>query len=95
MGMLLTASEQLKSDTIDFSVLSLPELWYNFTVIADRWAPVVIVGSFLIGFIIYELFRKTRDIQQWAVKTLMIKLPGFVFVLVYVYSGLYKLLNLM
>lgn len=80
----------------DFSVdvLSLPELWYNFTVVADRWAAVVIVGSFLIGFLIKEVFRKTRDIQKWAVDTLMIKVPIFVVVLVFVYSGIYRLLNM-
>lgn len=88
--MVLTSASE-----IEFSLLSLPELWYNFTIIADRWVPVIVVGSFLTGFLIKELFRKTRDIQKWATDTLMIKIPIIAMVAVPIYGGLYKLLNLM
>lgn len=85
----------MNSSEINFDLLSIPEVWYNFTVIADRWVPVIVVGSFLIGFLIKELFRKTRDIQKWATDTLMIKVPIVTIVAVPVYGALYKLLNLM
>ena len=80
--------------TIEFSFLSLPEVYYNACVIAKRWAPLVMVISFLVGFVIYDVFKKNKEIQKWAFSLLMLKIPLFVFIGVYVFSYLYGVLNL-
>lgn len=74
--------------------LDLPELWYNFCVVYKRWACVICVGSLLAGMLVYWVFGKTRDVQKWAMDVLILRIPIFVFVLVYVFAGLYKALNL-
>ena len=74
--------------------LDLPELWYNFCIVFKRWAVVIIVGSLLLGLVIYSVFGKTRDIQKWAFDLLILKIPIFTFILVYVFAGLYKAMNL-
>lgn len=74
-------------------VLSLPEMWYNFCIVSKRWAPVIIVASFLIGFTIYDVFKKNKEIQKWAFSLLMVKIPLFVFVAIYAFAFLYGVFN--
>lgn len=70
-------------------VFSFPEIYYNFCITMDRWAAVIIVFSFLAGIILYDIFKKNKEIKKWALSVLIWKVPVFVFVGVYVYSWLY------
>ena len=76
-----------------FTLENLPELWYNGSVYAKRWAPVLIVGSLLLGWIIYDVFKKVPEVKKWALNFMIIKIPIFTLVIVYVYSFLYGMLN--
>ena len=72
------------------AVSSLARLWYNGSIYAKRWVPVIVVGSMLLGWIIYDIFKKVREIQKRAFDLLIIKTPIFTFVALYVYSFLYR-----
>ena len=72
---------------------SIPEILYDFAVLGKRWAPVVIVGSILCGAVVYEIFKKNKEIQKFALVTLIIKIPVLVLVVVYMYAFLYGMLN--
>ena len=54
---------------------------------------VIIVGSILAGMLIYDVFKKNREIQQWAFKVLIVKIPLFTFVGVYLFAFIYGILN--
>lgn len=86
-------TETVKNSYTQVRYNAIPELWYATCITAKRWAPVIMVGSFLIGFILFQLFRKNKEIQKFALTTLMIKVPAIVFVAVYVYAFLYGILN--
>jgi len=74
-------------------LFDLPEIWYNTCIVCKRWAPVVICGCWLIGWIVIEIFRKNKEVQKWALQVLILKVPGFTLLFVYVYAGLYGVLN--
>ena len=76
------------------SVLSLPEHWYNFSIYMKRWAPVIIVASLILGWLLYDIFKKNREVQKWAFDFLIIRIPVFTLIIVYVYAILYRMLNL-
>lgn len=89
------ASEQsLISGDVSVTFLDLPEVWYNTCIICKRWAPVVMVGSWIIGAVILEIFRKNKEVQKWAYSVLIFKIPGFTFLFVYVYTYFYGVFNL-
>lgn len=71
-----------------------PELMYNFGISAKRWAPVIIVFSILAGCVVYQIFKKNKEVQKWAVSNLVIKIPAGIFILVYLYCFLYGVFNL-
>ena len=83
-----------EKDTIQFSIMNLPEHWYNFGVYAKRWAAVIIIGSIVIGWVIYDIFKKNREVQKWAFDLLIVRIPVFTFIIVYLYAFLYRMLNL-
>lgn len=75
------------------SLMAVPAMWYNFCIVMKMWAPVIIVGSVLVGMLVYDVFKKNREIQQWAVSVLIIKIPLFVFIGVYVFAFIYGVMN--
>lgn len=75
------------------SLMALPAMWYNFCIVMKMWAPVIIVGSILIGMLVYDVFKKNKEIQKWAVSVLIIKIPSFVFIGVYVFAFIYGVMN--
>lgn len=77
-----------------FRLSNLPEYWYNVGVYAKRWAPMIIVASMVLGGVIYDIFKKNREVQKWAFDLLVIRIPLITFVLVYLYAFLYRMLNL-
>ena len=77
----------------NFSVLTLPEHWYNFSIYLKRWAPVVIVGSLVLGWVVYDVFKRNREVQKWAFSLLIVRIPVITLLVVYVYSALYRMLN--
>ncbi len=89
LGIVEEGWENTKPD----SLMSIPAMWYNFCVIMKMWAAVIIVGSILAGMLIYDVFKKNREIQQWAFKVLIVKIPLFTFVGVYLFAFIYGILN--
>ena len=83
-----------QKDSSQFHVLNLPEHWYNFGIYAKRWAAVVIVGSIVTGWVIFDVFKKNREVQKWAFGLMILRIPVFTFILVYLYAFLYRMLNL-
>lgn len=71
----------------------LPELWYNAASKCKIWALFAIGGSWITGCAVMEIFRKTKEIKQWSRNILIFKIPGFIFLFVYVYSFLYGVFN--
>lgn len=87
--------KKAQEDTkVAFHITNLPEYWFNFGVYAKRWAAVVIVASLAGGWIVYDIFKKNREVQKWALGLLVIRIPIFTFLIVYVYAFLYRMLNL-
>lgn len=76
-----------------FSVPNLPEIYYNFCILFRRWAAVIIVFSLLTGFLLFDIFRKNKEVQKWAVGVLIIRIPLITFVGIYVFAFLYGFLN--
>lgn len=79
---------------VSFSLSNLPEHWYNFGIYAKRWAAVIIVASMLLGWIIFDIFKKNREVQKWAFDLLVVRIPAITFIVVYLYAFLYRMLNL-
>lgn len=91
----VTEEENLqKEQKISFSISNLPEYWFNLGIYAKRWAAVIIVTSLAGGWIVFDIFKKNREVQKWAFDLLIIRIPVFTFLIVYVYAFLYRMLNL-
>lgn len=87
--------EKVQAETkVVFHITNLPEYWFNFGVYVKRWAAVIIVASLAGGWIVYDIFKKNREVQKWALGLLIIRIPIFTFLIVYVYAFLYRMLNL-
>lgn len=71
----------------------IPKLWYDTCIVCKRWAPVVIVGSILLGIILLEIFKTNKEIQKFAWMVLIIKIPLIAIIFVYMYSFLYGVFN--
>lgn len=82
------ADAGIKSGIWNFS-----EFWYTFCINYDRWACVIIVLSILVGIILYDVFKKNREIQRWALSVLSIRVPCITFIMVYVFGFLYTALS--
>lgn len=95
-----TQKESAEAQTVveeqktSFSVMNLPEHWYNFGIYAKRWAAVIIVASMLLGWVIFDIFKKNREVQKWAFDLMVVRIPAFTFIIVYLYAFLYRMLNL-
>ena len=86
--------EQKEDAAVFFSLGNLPEYWFNFGIYAKRWAAVIMVGSLACGWIVYDIFKRNKEVQKWALDLLIIRIPFFTFLIVYVYAFLYRMLNL-
>ena len=86
--------EKVQATKVTFHITNLPEYWFNFGVYVKRWAAVVIVASLAGGWIVYDIFKKNREVQKWALGLLIIRIPIFTLLIVYVYAFLYRMLNL-
>ena len=86
-------ADTVSSGYQEFRFSTIPEFWYSTCVTAKRWAPVLIVGSILLGLSIYSIFKKNKDIQRFALMTLILRIPLVVLLFVYVYAFLYGVLN--
>ena len=75
-------------------VKDLPELAYNLCISMKRWAPLLMLASFIAGIVVYDSFKKNKEIQKWALTMLIFKVPAIIFVVVYVFSFLYGMFNL-
>ena len=88
------AQPVVEEQKVSFSVTNLPEHWYNFGIYAKRWAAVIIVASIVLGWVIFDIFKKNREVQKWAFDLMVIRIPAFTFIIVYLYAFLYRMLNL-
>ena len=88
------AQPVVEEQKVSFSVTNLPEHWYNFGIYAKRWAAVIIVASIVLGGVIFDIFKKNREVQKWAFDLMVIRIPAFTFIIVYLYAFLYRMLNL-
>lgn len=79
---------------MNFSISNLPEYWFNFGIYVKRWAAVIIVASLAGGWIVFDIFKKNKEVQKWAFDLMIIRIPIFTFLIVYVYAFLYRMLNL-
>lgn len=86
-------SEQ-KNAQLTFRIGNLPEYWFNFGIYAKRWAAVIMVSSLACGWIVYDIFKRNKEVQKWALDVLIIRIPVFTFLIIYVYAFLYRMLNL-
>ena len=86
-------SEQ-KNAQVAFRIGNLPEYWFNFGIYAKRWAAVIMVSSLACGWIVYDIFKRNKEVQKWALDVLIIRIPVFTFLIIYVYAFLYRMLNL-
>lgn len=86
-------SEQ-KNAQVTFRIGNLPEYWFNFGIYAKRWAAVIMVSSLACGWIVYDIFKRNKEVQKWALDVLIIRIPVFTFLIIYVYAFLYRMLNL-
>lgn len=68
-------------------------MWLSTCFIVKRWVPVIMVGSFLIGYLSYRLFTRLKEAQKFALTTLMIYVPVAAFVFGYIYCYIYGVAN--
>lgn len=80
--------------SFSFRLLSFPEIWYNFGIIAKRWVAVIMVACWLLCLGLRDIFKNNLEIQKWAVTVLGFKIPVVLFVLTYVYCKLYSAFNM-
>lgn len=83
-----------KNTQAAFRMGNLPEYWFNFGIYAKRWAAVIMVSSLACGWIVYDIFKRNKEVQKWAFDVLIIRIPVFTFLIIYVYAFLYRMLNL-
>lgn len=83
-----------KNAQVAFRIGNLPEYWFNFGIYAKRWAAVIMVSSLACGWIVYDIFKRNKEVQKWALDVLIIRIPVFTFLIIYVYAFLYRMLNL-
>lgn len=75
------------------SVMSLPAMWYNFSVYMDQWVAPIIIICIIGGWLLGDVFKDTPEIRKWARLTLGAKIPILIFLIVIVYKALYGVLN--
>ena len=76
------------------SLMSVPAFLYNVCVILKEWVAFITIVSMLAGLIIYDTFKKNREIQKWALSVLIFKIPLFANLAVNGYAILYSVYNL-
>lgn len=69
------------------------EMWYNTCVSLKQYAPFVMVGSFMLGLIVFIIFRREKSIRKWALYVLMISIPAVTFICTYLICFLYGCFN--
>lgn len=88
----ISGGMEVQSMTFHFG--NLPEYWFNFGIYAKRWAAVIMVSSLALGWIVYDIFKRNKEVQKWAFDVLIVRIPAFTFLIIYVYAFLYRMLNL-
>ncbi len=63
--------------------MTLGEILYNFALSAKQFAPMVIAGSFALGFILLAIVRKERTWRKKIVGFFIILVPLLMFILSY------------
>lgn len=76
------------------SMMSVPAFLYNVCVIMKEWVAFVTIASIFIGCVVYDTFKKNREIQKWALSVLIFKIPIIINVVVNGYAILYSVYNL-
>lgn len=72
------------------SMMAIPAYLYNLCVIVSEWAALVMVLSIIVGIILADCFKKNTEVKQWALWLFCLKVPGIIFVVVFLYKILYS-----
>lgn len=76
------ANEKVYAQGMTWSELIVAKC-INFYLEARRIAPIVMIGSFLFGAVVYLLIRKFKPIRRMAVFVFMLGIPALTFITVY------------
>ena len=70
-------------ELVDEAHGGIARAWLNACLYLRGWAPLVIVGSLLAGYVLTEVFPKNAEIRKFAVVTMCVRIPLVTLIVTY------------